>query len=135
MRCFNSAHEIYTRTTHTTQAIRILYRQGGIPRFYHGFIPALIQAPVARFGDTAANAGKDTRMCVRHSGVRMAYSSVFLSASLIDVCDIHPHTYSHTVAGVLALCSQYEGTKDVPIVFKTALGSVASAIWRVALMP
>lgn len=39
------------------QAVRTLYKQGGIPRFYHGFIPALVQAPVARFGDTAANAG------------------------------------------------------------------------------
>lgn len=39
------------------QAIRTLYRQGGVRRFYHGFVPALIHAPISRFGDTAANAG------------------------------------------------------------------------------
>lgn len=32
-----------------------LYADGGIPRFYRGLAPALLLAPVARFGDTAAN--------------------------------------------------------------------------------
>jgi hypothetical protein len=34
-----------------------LYADGGIPRFYRGVIPALIQGPLSRFGDTAANTG------------------------------------------------------------------------------
>merc|ERR1719356_2148760 len=34
-----------------------LYAEGGIPRFYRGLAPGLIQAPVSRFGDTAANDG------------------------------------------------------------------------------
>lgn len=34
-----------------------LYSQGGIPRFYRGVGPALIQGPMSRFGDTAANTG------------------------------------------------------------------------------
>lgn len=37
--------------------IKLLYQQGGVPRFYRGIIPALIQSPIARFGDTFANAG------------------------------------------------------------------------------
>merc|ERR1719199_2437727 len=37
--------------------IKKLYAEGGIPRFYRGLAPALIQAPVSRFGDTAANEG------------------------------------------------------------------------------
>jgi hypothetical protein len=41
----------------TTEAFRHLYREGGIPRFYRGFWPAMLQAPLSRFGDTAANAG------------------------------------------------------------------------------
>lgn len=41
----------------TRQALSHLYKEGGIPRFYHGFWPAMIQAPLSRFGDTAANAG------------------------------------------------------------------------------
>jgi len=34
-----------------------LYAEGGIPRFYRGLAPGLVQAPVSRFGDTAANDG------------------------------------------------------------------------------
>jgi len=41
----------------TTDALRTLYNDGGILRFYRGVGPALIQGPVSRFGDTAANAG------------------------------------------------------------------------------
>jgi len=37
--------------------IKYLYNQGGIPRFYRGLTPALLQAPLSRFGDTAANIG------------------------------------------------------------------------------
>ena len=36
---------------------RELYSQGGVPRFYRGVVPALLQAPLSRFGDTAANVG------------------------------------------------------------------------------
>lgn len=38
-------------------ALKTLYREGGIRRFYRGVGPALIQGPLSRFGDTAANAG------------------------------------------------------------------------------
>jgi len=34
-----------------------LWAEGGVPRFYRGLTPALFQAPVSRFGDTAANDG------------------------------------------------------------------------------
>ena len=39
------------------QAIRILYNEGGIPRFYRGLGFAIIQAPLSRFGSAAANDG------------------------------------------------------------------------------
>jgi len=39
------------------EVVRKLYAEGGIPRFYRGLAPGLIQAPVSRFGDTAANDG------------------------------------------------------------------------------
>ncbi|CAB9512143.1 Mitochondrial carrier protein [Seminavis robusta] len=38
-------------------ALRTLYADGGIPRFYRGVVPALLQGPLSRFGDTAANTG------------------------------------------------------------------------------
>ncbi|GMI41340.1 hypothetical protein TeGR_g7720 [Tetraparma gracilis] len=44
------------------QAFKALYADGGIPRFYRGVAPALIQGPLSRFGDTAANTGIMTLM-------------------------------------------------------------------------
>lgn len=38
-------------------ALKHLYSDGGIPRFYRGVLPALVQGPLSRFGDTAANTG------------------------------------------------------------------------------
>jgi len=46
--------------TSFAQALRILYSEGGIPRFYRGLSFALIQAPLARFVSTAANDGVET---------------------------------------------------------------------------
>ena len=34
-----------------------LYRDGGVPRLYRGLVPALMQAPLSRFGDTFSNTG------------------------------------------------------------------------------
>ncbi|KAJ7688996.1 mitochondrial carrier [Mycena rosella] len=47
----------YRYGTSTSQAIRTLYQDGGWTRYYQGMSAALIQGPVSRFGDTAANAG------------------------------------------------------------------------------
>jgi hypothetical protein len=47
----------YRYGTSTTEAFKKLYAEGGIPRFYRGVLPALIQGPLSRFGDTAANTG------------------------------------------------------------------------------
>ena len=52
----------YRHGTSTMQAIKTLYVDGGrgvsgVLRFYKGFLPALVQGPLSRFGDTAANTG------------------------------------------------------------------------------
>ena len=41
----------------TIEAIKTLYDDGGWTRYYQGLSAALVQGPIARFGDTAANAG------------------------------------------------------------------------------
>lgn len=38
-------------------ALKTLYSDGGVPRFYRGVLPAMLQGPLSRFGDTAANTG------------------------------------------------------------------------------
>lgn len=47
----------YRHGLSTSAAVRALYQQGGLLRFYRGLLPALVQGPLSRFGDTAANAG------------------------------------------------------------------------------
>mmetsp|Transcript_38241 Transcript_38241/g.46659 ORF Transcript_38241/g.46659 Transcript_38241/m.46659 type:complete len:286 (+) Transcript_38241:122-979(+) len=47
----------YRNGTSFPVALRTLYADGGIPRFYRGVVPALLQGPLSRFGDTAANTG------------------------------------------------------------------------------
>jgi hypothetical protein len=47
----------YANGGSTLVALKTLYKEGGIPRFYRGLAPALVQGPMSRFGDTAANAG------------------------------------------------------------------------------
>ncbi len=41
----------------TRHALATLYAQGGVARFYQGLPWALLQTPLSRFGDTAANTG------------------------------------------------------------------------------
>uniref|UniRef100_A0A7S0VUZ8 ADP,ATP carrier protein n=1 Tax=Hemiselmis tepida TaxID=464990 RepID=A0A7S0VUZ8_9CRYP len=41
----------------TAHVFMLLWREGGVFRLYQGLLLALIQAPLARFGDTAANEG------------------------------------------------------------------------------
>ena len=50
----------YRYGTTTINTIQTLYKQGGVLRFYRGFGPAILQGPLSRFGDTAANVGMNT---------------------------------------------------------------------------
>mmetsp|Transcript_22042 Transcript_22042/g.43805 ORF Transcript_22042/g.43805 Transcript_22042/m.43805 type:complete len:454 (-) Transcript_22042:368-1729(-) len=47
----------YRYGTSTKEALSALYKEGGILRFYRGYLPGLLQGPLSRFGDTAANTG------------------------------------------------------------------------------
>lgn len=46
----------YRYGMNTTTALKDLYAQGGIGRLYQGLPFAIVQGPLSRFGDTAANA-------------------------------------------------------------------------------
>ncbi|KAF8878250.1 mitochondrial carrier [Mucidula mucida] len=47
----------YRYGTSLSAASSTLYAEGGLKRFYAGLLAALVQGPISRFGDTAANAG------------------------------------------------------------------------------
>merc|ERR1719213_1565119 len=55
-----------------------LYAEGGVPRFYRGLAPGLIQAPVSRFGDTAANDG--ALAALEHTSMPTAAKTMVASA-------------------------------------------------------
>ena len=40
----------------TLETIKKLYKEGGLRRFYRGYLPAICMGPLSRFGDTASNA-------------------------------------------------------------------------------
>mmetsp|Transcript_19845 Transcript_19845/g.41242 ORF Transcript_19845/g.41242 Transcript_19845/m.41242 type:complete len:290 (-) Transcript_19845:40-909(-) len=79
------------------QALKALYKDGGIPRFYRGVAPALIQGPLSRFGDTAANTGimtffdsyqwgRELPSTVKTIGASLAAASWRIFLMPIDTC-------------------------------------------------
>lgn len=75
----------YKYGTTTTEAMRQLYKQGGIPRFYSGYSMALLQGPLSRFGDTAANKGilalLDQKETTRNLPIPVKTAAASLSAA------------------------------------------------------
>ena len=78
----------YRYGTSTLAALRTLYAQGGIARFYRGVGWALLQTPLSRFGDAAANSGVrellshtalPEAMCTACSGLTASLWRVFLT--------------------------------------------------------
>lgn len=63
----------------TSEAIRALYKEGGVGRFYRGMPLALIQNPLMKFGAVAANEG--SKVLVAHFG-GSDFQSPLLTSSL-----------------------------------------------------
>ena len=59
--------------------MRLLYAEGGVARFYSGMSMALLQGPLSRFGDTAANAG--TLALLEGSTMPVLVQTAFSSAA------------------------------------------------------
>jgi len=71
----------YRYGTSTREALATLYREGGLGRFYQGLPYALLQTPLSRFGDTAANTGVLAVFAATAPGVPLAVSTAVASAS------------------------------------------------------
>lgn len=72
----------YRFGTTTTQAIHTLYADGGWKRYYQGLTAALVQGPLSRFGDTAANAGI---LALLESNTYMKTLPVFLKSAFASL--------------------------------------------------
>jgi hypothetical protein len=66
-----------------TSTTRLLYSEGGVRRFYRGIGPALLHAPLARFGDMAINSG--TMQYLEHTQMTRDWP-VFLKTMVVSSC-------------------------------------------------
>jgi hypothetical protein len=65
----------------TGDAFKALYKQGGFGRFYQGLPYALLQTPLSRFGDTAANTGVLAIFAITAPTMPIALRTGFASAA------------------------------------------------------
>jgi len=120
----------YRNGTTFPTALRTLYADGGIPRFYRGVLPALIQGPLSRFGDTAANAGVLTLLNSMDEtknltvGIKTAAASASAALFRIFLMPIDTCKTTMQVTGKFSNVIQKVKTSGVPVLYH---GSLAAA--------
>lgn len=120
----------YRNGTSFPVALRTLYADGGIPRFYRGVLPALIQGPLSRFGDTAANTGMMTLMNSLDAtkdlnvGVKTASASAAAAAFRIFLMPIDTVKTTMQVTGKFSNVVSKVKVEGVPALYH---GSLAAA--------
>eukprot|EP00457_Paulinella_chromatophora_P008194 gb/GEZN01008223.1/.p1 GENE.gb/GEZN01008223.1/~~gb/GEZN01008223.1/.p1 ORF type:complete len:454 (+),score=90.89 gb/GEZN01008223.1/:29-1390(+) len=118
----------------TKEAFKVLWAEGGIGRLYRGLGPALLQGPLARFGDTAANAGimafMDTNETLRNAPPMV--KTVFASASaagfrifLMPVDTVKTTMQVNGADGIKLLTAKMK-TSGPSVLFHGALGASAA---------
>merc|ERR1719265_1801526 len=111
--------------------IKKLYGEGGIPRFYRGLAPALFQAPVSRFGDTAANDG--ALAALEHVDCPTAAKTMVASASAagfrVFLMPIDAWKTTKQVEGAEGLKKLIEKTKKHPTALWQGAVATMSATW------
>ena len=65
----------------TLATVATLYEEGGLPRLYRGVQYALVQNPLSRFGDAAANAAVPTLIVSLVPGIPLPASQAVASAT------------------------------------------------------
>lgn len=111
-------------------ALKTLYADGGIPRFYRGVLPALIQGPMSRFGDTAANTGILTLMNSVEStkdlsvGVKTVAASASAAIFRIFLMPVDTVKTTMQVTGKFSNVVTKVKTSGVPVLYH---GSLAAA--------
>jgi len=111
-------------------ALRVLYADGGVPRFYRGVLPALLQGPLSRFGDTASNAGTLTLLDSYDStknlpvGVKTLFASATAASFRIFLMPIDTCKTTMQVTGSFGNVIKKVKTSGVPVLYH---GSLAAA--------
>lgn len=120
----------YRNGTTFPVALRTLYADGGIPRFYRGVLPALVQGPLSRFGDTAANTGMLTMMNSMEAtknlsvGIKTATASFAAAAFRIFLMPVDTVKTTMQVTGKFSNVVNKVKVEGVPALYH---GSLAAA--------
>lgn len=120
----------YRNGTSFPVALKTLYADGGIPRFYRGVLPALIQGPMSRFGDTAANTGMitllDSMDSTKDLNVGLKTASASVAAALFRIVLMPVDTVKTTmqVTGKFSNVVSKVKVEGVPALYH---GSLAAA--------
>ncbi|KAF5829302.1 mitochondrial substrate carrier [Dunaliella salina] len=115
----------YRHGTSTMVALRTLYKDGGIPRFYQGMLPALIQGPLSRFGDTAANTG--TLALLEDADLPPAFKTI--AASLAAGC----FRIFLMPVDALKTIMQVEGKQGIPSLLRKVKNGGPTVLYHGAL--
>jgi len=79
----------YRNGTSLRVSLKTLYNDGGFFRFYRGYTAAMLQTPLSRFGDTAANAGiltlLDSLDSTRNLPISIKTGSASIAAGLFRI--------------------------------------------------
>jgi hypothetical protein len=108
-----------------------LWAEGGIPRFYRGLAPGLIQAPVSRFGDTAANDG--ALAALEHTSLPTGVKTMFASATAagfrVFLMPVDAWKTTKQVEGKEGLQKLIEKTKKHPTALWQGAVGAMTATW------
>merc|ERR1719408_157054 len=114
-----------------TEVTKKLYAEGGIPRFYRGLAPGLIQAPMSRFGDTAANDG--ALAALEHTSLPTAAKTMAASACAagfrVFLMPVDAWKTTKQVEGKEGLQKLIEKTKKHPTALWQGAGATMTATW------
>merc|ERR1712194_521560 len=107
------------------------YAEGGVARFYRGLAPGLIQAPMARFGDTAANDG--ALAALEHTSLPTAAKTMAASgcaaAFRVVLMPIDAWKTTKQVEGADGLKKLIEKTKKHPTALWQGAVGAMTATW------
>merc|ERR1719230_198711 len=114
-----------------SEVVKKLYAEGGVPRFYRGLAPGLVQAPVSRFGDTAANDG--ALAALEHTSLPTAAKTMCASACAagfrVFLMPIDAWKTTKQVEGKEGLKKLIEKTKKHPTALWQGAVGAMSATW------
>ena len=112
----------------TLDTIKLLYKEGGVPRFYRGYLFALMNGPISRFGDTAMNDFaqryfQDQNMMVRTGIGSLGATSWRVLIMPNDACK--SHLQIHGKEGLNILRGKIR-TQGVPVLWNGAGASISA---------